>query len=250
MTLDAGRPTSHELRAALRVARTIDASGNWISDVHGSYVHVQTQGEHRSDSFIRAEHFLVDVGLLIRDGARLVGTAGLHALAQLDDEHALVALARHVEFLQRDEDTDAIGNAGELAVVAACRDELLTFGRTDLANQVAQVSLVDDAAGYDVRAPLLSGGHRLLEVKTSTSHPIGLVEFFLTRNEYDTGLREPTWAMVACSLNRASSMVAIEGWCRASRLGPYLPTDGAGRWTEARVKIPRVALLDGCPPAV
>jgi hypothetical protein len=44
--------------------------------------------------------------------------------------------------------------------------------------------------------------------------------------------------------------VVIVGWCRASALTSYLPTDGLGRWTEAHVQLPCTQLFSGIPPAV
>jgi hypothetical protein len=115
---------------------------------------------------------------------------------------------------------------------------------------IVQVSVFDDTLGYDVSAPTLRhGASRHLEVKTASTVHAGLFPFYLSRNEYEVGRREPAeWALVACE--RSSDTVTILGWCRASVLTDYLPTDHRGRWTEALVRVPRAILFEGIPPCV
>jgi hypothetical protein len=114
------------------------------------------------------------------------------------------------------------------------------------------VSLISDALGYDVNAPTLGAATRRLEVKTQGSNAAATVRFFLSRNEYEVGRRHTTsWALVmCCAPTGPSGAVEICGWCRADSLALYLPDDRNGRWTEAMVRMPTVALAAGFPPAV
>jgi hypothetical protein len=145
-----------------------------------------------------------------------------------------------------------VGEAGEQAVIAECRRELQASGRTELVSKVYQASRLSDELGYDVVAPTLSGPKRRLEVKTSgRSGP--MVEFYLSRNEADVGRRDPSWALVACTL-LSGGEVRIEGWCRMAYLESMLPSDqqplsdGRGRWATVRIRLPRTSLNPGLPP--
>jgi hypothetical protein len=168
-------PTQHQLRAALRVARIIDAGGNSLVDVHGSYLHLPTQGEHRSVDLQVGEGLLRDAGVLTQIGDRLAPSKRLELLARVDDATALevltdlLAASTGRAVLEDDLDRrEIIGAAGEEAVANACRHELEMLGRAALAVGVQRVSLLDNRLGYDVSAPCLSAGPRKLEVKTST----------------------------------------------------------------------------------
>ena len=242
-------PTQHQLRAAVEVARIIDADGNPATDARNAYRYILTQGEHRAASLLAGETLLVAAGLLVERDGRLYRTDGLAVLANLEAEVAAdVVRARHAAVVDEARRT-FIGAVGEIAVAEACRANLVELGRTDLARAVQRVSLVDDGLGYDVLAPTLRGAGRLLEVKTSARHTPGAIEFFLSRNEYTVGQRHPEdWALVACAF--VSEEAQVVGWCRASALTTYLPTDGMGHWTEARVQLPSVQLVPGVPPAV
>jgi hypothetical protein len=75
----------------------------------------------------------------------------------------------------------------------------------------------------------------------------GSIRFFLSRNEYEVGRRNPDqWALVACTFGAAGvDSVDIVGWCRAITIQPYLPDDCGGRWTEALVRLPASQLRGG-----
>lgn len=244
-------PTDYQLRAAVEVARIIDADGNPTADARGAYRHILTQGEHRATSLLAGEALLVRAGLLAEVDGRLFRTGALGIVATLDPQVAADAVRARLITVFDEQTRQLIGAAGETTVVSACRGSLEDLGRADLAAAVQQVSLVDDALGYDVHAPSIVGPPRLLEVKTSTRDAPGRVEFFLSRNEYTTGRREPeSWAMVACTWSTGDDEAKIVGWCRASTIAPFLPSDGMGRWTEAFVQLPRTQLASGIPPAV
>lgn len=247
-------PTIHQLRAAYEVAKIIDLEGNDVEDVRETYRLVLTQGEHRREHLIDGEALLLSAGLLIASGERLIPSEALFTLARLERSVALRALAHRLSSSGDDQLRDAteIGERGEIAVVAASVDELNRLGRPDVAEGVQRVSLVDDQAGFDVFAPTITGMARQLEVKTMGRPPVGTFRFFISRNEYETGRREPRdWALVACHLQlEPTSPVKLLGWCRAQSLVEYVPEDGSGRWTEALVHLPITRLQQSLPPGV
>lgn len=245
-------PTDHQLLAAVRVARAVDITGNTAEDLYATYALVLTQGEHRREALLQGEQLLAELGILhMGDGRSVKGSPRLTVLAKLQDSEA-VAYLRRLLARRIDEDVRAaVGFAGEVAVVTACRAELRGFDRPDLAEAVQQVSLLDDSLGYDIRAPRIDDDMRLLEVKTSASPLSSLFEFFLTRNEYEVGRhRADSWSLVACSRDESANDTQILGWCRVDALRPYLPDDRNGRWTEARVRVPRTIFFEGIPSAV
>ncbi|MCV7311909.1 DUF3883 domain-containing protein [Mycobacterium paraffinicum] len=111
------------------------------------------------------------------------------------------------------------------------------------------MSVLDDSLGYDVLAPMITGKARHLEVKTTRSKPSATFDFFLSRNEFDTGRRDSEWALVACRRVNEND-IEVVGWCRAQSLYPYVPEDRSGRWTEAQLHLPASVLFDDIPPAV
>lgn len=251
------RPSTYQLRAALVVARLIDKFGNAQSDTHRTYRHALTQGEYPLSQLEAGERLLLAIGLIEEQRDRLYPTKALHALAEIDDTVAVELLstraARAAQVLAESEDRrTALGAIGEELVAETCRDELRSLGRPELAKAVQRVSLVTDDLGYDVIAPTLGGLGRQLEVKTSGRQTGFAFRCFLSRNEFESGRRSPeTWSLVACAAPADDSeSPRLLGWCRVETLGPYLPQDGQGRWTEALVTLPLAALLPAVPPAV
>jgi len=159
-------------------------------------------------------------------------------------EALLLALARRYE---RDVETE-LGELGEELVVAECRAQLVTAGRRDLAERVQRVSLISDQLGYDVVAPTLAGGTRRMEVKTTASSS-EVIRVYLSRNEAEVGLRDPSWALVVC---RPSSQdcLCIAGWRWGNALEPLLPVDKDPRatWASAAVSLQPGFLTLGLPP--
>ena len=159
-------------------------------------------------------------------------------------ESFLIALANTTRDQRKE-----LGALGEELVADTARDELRSLGRPELADEVRRVSIFTDALGYDVTAPLITGGSRRLEVKTTRNLVDPVCTFFISRNEFTVGLRDQTWALVICEqLNIGTRVV---GWCRASVLSPYVPVDSTGGvWTEARIVLPSYLLRDAIPPAL
>jgi len=84
----------------------------------------------------------------------------------------------------------AIGEAGELAVLAHEKMRLIEVGRPDLAERVRHTSVErGDGAGYDVRSFDVSGAPLFIEVKTTR---LGrLADFPISPNEVEYSARNP-----------------------------------------------------------
>lgn len=220
-----------------------------------------TEGRYPQNLLVDGHRLLVEAGLVGMSGGRFFATESVQQICELDDESALPLLRRLFESIDRRntggfgdaEDKALIGAIGEELVVEAAREGLLRAERLDLRDQVRRVSLVDDSLGYDVHAPAIASAPRLLEVKSTVREGGSGFDFFISRNEYEVGLKHAgDWALVACAISpgRVVEGSAVVGWCRAAALRPYLPEDANGRWTEAQVWLPRSVLNDGIPPAV
>lgn len=286
----AGTPPAHVLRAALHVARQVDAEGAPVPSVHAGYTHYSSGGVYPPEDLRLGEQLLLALRLLREEDGHLYpsGDVGEVIAAADPDAHELL-LVRALEFTQPawltehesapeevaatvaqlipdperreafllalgatfdDSARTALGSRGEDAVVELLKDELIGFGRESLANDVRRVSLVSDALGYDIVAPRLDETKRRIEVKTSGRAGEGLVRIYLSRNEAEVGRRDPAWSLVVCRLG-ADDAILIVGWCRGSALEPYLPSDRpAGRWVQAELEIPEAILIAGLPSAV
>jgi hypothetical protein len=180
-------------------------------------------------------------------------TEGFHQeLADLvPDPERQARVVRGVAKLFDDSLLKEVGNIGEEIVVAHVRRELTELGRTDLAERVVRVSLFDDTVGYDISAPCIPTGSRLLEVKstTSTADPVFV---HLTRNESNIGAKEPGWSLVVCLVtDMVSRSGEVLGWVTASDLFRHLPIDSElGSWEVAKLSIHRSVLVPGIPVAV
>lgn len=130
----------------------------------------------------------------------------------------------------------ALGEAGEEHVVGRCRRELLDADAAELAEEVVQVSRISDQLGYDIVAPRLDGGSRRLEVKT-TRRLRWRGEIFVSRNEFEVGLRDPDWALVVVEID-AEDNASVAGWCRAAKIASIVPEDrhADGRWVSASLQ--------------
>lgn len=93
-----------------------------------------------------------------------------------------MAVARRFDVAERDARNRALGRAGEERVLAHERANLISVGRSDLAQQIRWVSEVDgDGAGYDIRSFDTNGSDRFIEVKTTNGWE--RTPFHITRNE-------------------------------------------------------------------
>lgn len=137
-----------------------------------------------------------------------------------------------------------IGLKGELFVMSLLKEMV----DPDQVNRIDHVSLYDDAAGYDIRTPSVTGAWEevLLEVKTTTRGE-GREAFFLTRNEMKVAETEPNWYLIFVKLT--SSGPKLLGHLVARELEPLLPKDQTEGlvWSEVTGRIPTDELRLGLP---
>ena len=158
------------------------------------------------------------------------------------DALLLAAAEKYDDSAQR-----ALGEAAEESVVTACRALLAERGRGDLARKVRRVSLISDSVGYDIQSPDLSGSECRLEVKCFRGrHP----RFYITRNEFEVGLRLPRWYLVLCRAG-PNSFPSVVGWTTLTPLVGKMPSDldKSARWQSAKVQCSESELRPGLPIA-
>lgn len=139
----------------------------------------------------------------------------------------------------------ALGEAGEEVVLAACQAFLQERGRPDLALMARRVSLISDALGYDIWSPDLTEQGCRLEVKCYRGRDPAV---YITRNEFEVGMRLPRWYLVLCRSVGISPPEVI-GWTTLSPLVQRMPRDVArtGQWQVAKVRIDEPELRPGLP---
>lgn len=269
----------------MHVASIIDSGGSPLADTHESYWHRATGGRYPPADLALGQALLIDIGLVVEDGAMLRPTAELAELLGGTAEDALPALiarlaasdpevagslARHalsdlipdadrreellLQLAQRADDKRnvLVGNAGERLVVAEARSELEQLDRSDLAREVRRVSLTSDQLGYDVRAPRVQGSPRRLEVKATTAEDMEWIKIFISRNEVDTGMRVQGWSLVVCRITDIENAAgSVLGWWSYDDLAQCLPRDvGGGAWRLAELTLRLEHAHSGLPSAV
>ena len=138
-----------------------------------------------------------------------------------------------------------LGEAGEEAVLAACRSFLEAHGRPDLAREARRVSLISDAMGWDISAPNLGGHLCRLEVKCYRGRDPTV---YLTRHEFNVGVRRSRWYLVLCR-STGDSEPEVVGWTTLAPLIPTMPVDVArsAEWQVAKIRIDESVLRPGLP---
>ncbi|MGK5497928.1 protein NO VEIN domain-containing protein [Streptomyces sp. URMC 125] len=132
-----------------------------------------------------------------------------------------------------------IGAAGELALV-----KLLTVSTYASVEHVAAWS---DGYGYDigVQAPQ---HHVHIEAKSTIRR--GRLVVYLSRNEYETMLRDPAWELVAVRLTPELDPKAVATVPR-DWIAAQVPADRTvcGRWESCRLDVPPGVPVPGIPRA-
>lgn len=277
-----GLPSLHVVHAAMHVAALLDRPGSVVEDARESYWYRATGGAFAPPDLQRGERLLVDCCLVeeregtlypaaalrtLLDGTveEMVAAITVRAVESLDQTREAVETlaslipdsARREEFLialgRKFDDThrQLVGTIGEDITVAAARAELSMLGYPELARAVRHVSLETDQAGYDVSAPRISGGQRLLEVKATTARE-HMITIHLSRNEAETGARYESWALVVCAITSVERREGeIIGWCTVQAIADSLPIDTAGgRWEGAVIELAIPSLTPGLPSPV
>ncbi|MET9368079.1 DUF3883 domain-containing protein [Streptomyces griseoflavus] len=135
------------------------------------------------------------------------------------------------------EERSRIGSAGELALLKLLTES--TEGR------VEHVAAWSDGYGYDifVRAPRCSAH---LEVKSTVR--VGRLTVYISRNEYETMLRDPAWELVVVRLSPGLALAGVaavpKDWIER-----HVPSDRTtrGRWQTCRLDIPPEVPVPGIP---
>jgi len=94
--------------------------------------------------------------------------------------------AKKIDYIARNKNNSIIGSKGERIVLELERRRLKEEGEVILANKVKQVSLDDDALGYDILSFEANGDERYIEVKTTKNNNSSM-SFYVSLNEYAVG---------------------------------------------------------------
>lgn len=276
-------PSLHVVGAALHAAEVIDDSGSIPVDADESHWNRATGGVYPPQDLARGRELLLQCGLVVERRGKLYRTAQLDDIVAAPTADAVSAVLAHIgtaapahsdelddqlsslvpDPRRREEILLALGNRfddsrnrvvgalGERAVLDAARAELAGLGRNDLAEQVRRVSLISDQLGYDISCPSIDGQLRLLEVKTTTEEDAEgePIRVFISRNEFETGIKFPGWSLVICrAIDVDKGACEILGHCSAQSISELMPQNrSGGTWEQARVELPRRSLIEGLP---
>ena len=281
-----GLPTQHSIEAAIHVARVVGLSRARLVDTRESYWRRALGGslspldlqigeelllaceliEVIGDDLVVSNQLIDLISSDVGDFAAYLCLRGVAVQANVDIESDafLTELASVVpggarqervvqglHHLFSDVTLKEIGNIGEELVETQVKNELFVLGYPHLAAKVVRVSLFDDTAGYDIWAPSIGGGERLLEVKATTRH-VDPFSVFISRNEADTGIRRGDWSLIACHISSVARREGeIKGWIAARELSMSFPNDSpGGSWEVAKISIHSASLVPGIPGGV
>ncbi|MFE9625506.1 protein NO VEIN domain-containing protein [Streptomyces sp. NPDC006527] len=135
------------------------------------------------------------------------------------------------------EERSRIGSAGELALL-----ELLSASAD---GRVEHVAAWSDGYGYDIFVDAHQHSAHL-EVKTTVR--VGRLTVYISRNEYETMLRDPAWELVTVRLTPDLKLRAVAVVPRTWIAG-QVPADRSaqGRWESCRLDIPPDIPVPGIP---
>ena len=135
---------------------------------------------------------------------------------------------------------EELGYEGEITVLAELHSRL----HESVHHRIKHISLTDDSAGFDIRAPstLETSTDVLLEVKT-TSRPGQNFNFYISRNEARVASLNENWRLIG--VVKEPSGLSILGGLSFMQISSFLPVDKSenGRWESARITIPKSDFL-------
>jgi hypothetical protein len=119
--------------------------------------------------------------------------------------------AARVDFAARDERNRHLGRAGEQWALQVLKLELVTSGRSDLADRVVWVSDAEgDGLGYDIRSFSSTGEPRFIEVKTTNGGQAA--PFIVTENEVRASEEEVGYVLMRVfSFNQNARFYRLHG---------------------------------------
>ncbi|MCW3493898.1 DUF3883 domain-containing protein [Microbacterium sp. SSM24] len=134
----------------------------------------------------------------------------------------------------------ALGAAGETALVHWLEE--------NVSARVVQVSLFDDAAGFDVA--LIVGGRAQARVEVKATRRADSVKVFLSRNELDTMRVHSNWCLQVVHLN-ADDTIRYLSWIAPETLLAAEPRDGLwASWQSMKITLPAHELRSGTAPPI
>lgn len=173
------------------------------------------------------------------DEALLSGSSDAWALEEICEKHSGKGRKFDAKLLAQ------IGQTGEEYVLALLKESI----PSELHVYVHHVSVSDDTVGYDIKSPSTSvdSAIRFIEVKTSSRPSVDKFSFFLSRNEFERGIRDPRWCIVAVQL--LDGTCCTLGHIFAHQFESKMPkdVDSEARWQTARVDIESSTWLPGLP---
>ncbi|MFF4898377.1 protein NO VEIN domain-containing protein [Streptomyces sp. NPDC001068] len=135
------------------------------------------------------------------------------------------------------EERARIGSAGELALL-----EMLSESAE---GRVEHVAAWSDGYGYDI---FVDARHHSAHLEVKTTVRMGRLTVYISRNEYETMLRDPAWELVTVRLTPELKLRAVaavpKDW-----IADHVPSDrtARGRWQSCRLDIPPEVPVPGIP---
>jgi hypothetical protein len=184
---------------------------------------------HVSPAWLQDADILVPAsGEIPEDAAKLATGLGLmenEAFQAVKNAHA------HADLEKR----KLIGDAGERA--------LLAYLEANCPDSTIHVAAVGDGFGYDIAFE--HGGREWhLEVKSTTRR--GRMTFFLSRNEYETSLADPSWRLVVAGLSADFQLMAT-ATLLPGHLQTVAPVDAStnSKWQSAMFEMSGSNFVNG-----
>jgi Domain of unknown function (DUF3883) len=137
-----------------------------------------------------------------------------------------------------------IGLDGEHAVIA----ELYRKIPDTEHHRIKHISLFDDSAGYDIRAPFLDNHEHsaLLEVKTSPRPGKNFI-FYLSQNEARVASLNKNWVLLGVTC--IESEYKVLGFLFYHQFSNFLPinVDPKAKWESVKMSVPKDYFVPGLP---
>jgi hypothetical protein len=184
---------------------------------------------------LAAPAWLPDSDILIPDASELPQDAvALAGALGLSDDLALLVI-RHVHGRINLEQRTQIGLAGERALIGVL--EAHWPGST------THVSQIDDGYGYDI-AFRHEGAEWHFEVKSTARR--GRLLMYLSRHEYEVGLRDPIWRLIVVGLSSQLELQSI-ATAQFHAIAARAPADRHvnTKWQSAAYQLTANDLQDG-----